>query len=161
MSEYRLLSGRIQEYLVELERVVERAVRFGNNAHLTGEEAYWDAVALNLHSYYSGIERIFEDIARTIDRTIPESSDWHQRLLFQMTAEIPGIRPAVIGRDTRLGLDDYRAFRHVVRHVYAFNFRPNRLHELVQGLPGGFGAVQNDLAAFREFLEELDQPGIG
>jgi hypothetical protein len=161
MSEYRPLAGRIREFLAELGRVVERALRFADTAVETGEEAYWDAVALNLHSYYGGVERIFEDIARTVDRTLPEGADWHQRLLFQMSAEIPEVRPAVIGRDTRGGLDEFRAFRHVVRNVYAFNFRPNRLQELVQGLTGSFAAVQNDLTTFMQFLEKLDESSAG
>ena len=65
--EYRSLAGRIREYLTDVDRIVERAVRFAGEANKTGEEAYWDAVALNLQSYYSGVERIFEDVARTID----------------------------------------------------------------------------------------------
>jgi hypothetical protein len=78
-----------------------------------------------------------------------------------MSTEIPGIRPALIDRETRVGLDEYRAFRHVVRNVYAFNLRPNRLQELVQGLPDCYGAVQKDLQGFIQFLEELDEPGSG
>lgn len=105
--EHRSLAGRIREYLGDVDRVAERAIRFSARANQTGEDAYWDAVALNLHSYYSGVERIFEDIARTVDGTIPDGADWHQRLLFQMSAEIPGIRPAVVDRKTRAGLDDY------------------------------------------------------
>lgn len=159
--EYRPLAGRIREYLAELDRVVERAVRFADVASKTGEEAYWDAVALNLHSYYSGVEKIFKDIARTLDRALPGTEDWHQRLLVQMSSEIPGIRPAVIDRDTRNSLDEYRAFRHIIRNVYAFNFRPNRLNELVQDLNRSFSEVQNDLLAFIQFLEELVEPGEG
>jgi hypothetical protein len=112
-----------------------------------------------LHSYYSGVERIFEDIARTIDRTVPESADWHQILLVQMSSEIPGIRPAVLDRNTRMSLDEYRAFRHVVRNIYAFNFRPTRLQELVQGLSSNFSSIQNQLTLFIQFLEALDDPG--
>ncbi|MEA4906187.1 MAG: hypothetical protein VB089_01120 [Anaerolineaceae bacterium] len=161
MMEYRSLAGRIREYLTDVDRVVERAIRFAAEANQTGDEAYWDAVALNLHSYYSGVERILEDVARTIDGSIPEGPDWHQRLLFQMSAEIPEIRPAVIDRETRIDLDEFRAFRHVVRNVYAFNLRPSRLQELVQDLSGSFGAVQKDLLGFIRFLEELDDPGSG
>lgn len=31
----------------------------------TGDDAYWDAIALNLQGFYSGVERVFEDVART------------------------------------------------------------------------------------------------
>jgi hypothetical protein len=150
------LAARIREYVVELDLVVERAVRFSKQAAKSGEDAYWDAVALNLHGYYSGVERIFEDIARTMDASLPEGSDWHQRLLFQMSAEIQGVRPAVIDRETRACLDEFRAFRHIVRNVYAFNFRPQRLQELADSLRDCYAAVQHDLTGFSEFLEKLD-----
>jgi len=157
MNEYRSLAGRIREYLAELDRVVERAVRFGESANKTGDEAYWDAVALNIHSYYSGLERIFEDIARTVDGNHSQGPDWHQQLLFQMSSDIQGIRPAVLDRTARLNLDEYRAFRHVVRNVYAFNFRPKRLQELVDGLKDSFNVVKNDLFNFVQYLEKLDE----
>lgn len=156
MSEYRSLAGRIREYLAELEQVVERAVRFGESANKTGDEAYWDAVALNMHSYYGGLERIFDDIARTVDGNLPDGPEWHQRLLFQMSAEIQGIRPAILDRTARSSLDEYRAFRHLVRNVYAFNFRPKRLQELVEGLRDSFDSVKIDLQVFAQFLEKLD-----
>jgi hypothetical protein len=155
------LAARIREYLAELDLVVERAVRFSEQAAKTGDEAYWDAVALNLHGYYSGAERIFEDIARTMEGNLPDGPDWHQRLLFQMSAEIQSIRPAVIDRSTRSCLDEYRAFRHVVRNIYAFKFRPQRLQELAAGLRICFEAVQRDLTAFSGFLEKLDEYDTG
>jgi hypothetical protein len=67
MMEYRSLAGRIREYLTDVDRMVERAVRFAAEANQTGEDAYWDAVALNLHNNYSGVERILEEVARTAE----------------------------------------------------------------------------------------------
>lgn len=112
-------------------------------------------MALNLHSYYTAIERIFEDIARTIDENIPTGSDWHRSLLLQMSAEVDQKRQAVIRRETRYCLEEYRGFRHVVRNVYAFNFRPGRLKELVTGLPGCFEMVKTDLLEFIQLLESI------
>ena len=43
----------------------------------------WDKAML--HSFYSGAERIFREIARTVDASMPESVDWHRRLLRQMS----------------------------------------------------------------------------
>jgi len=40
-----------------------------------------DGVALNLHSFYSGIERIFELIAANVDDIRPVGENWHQTLL--------------------------------------------------------------------------------
>jgi hypothetical protein len=98
MDELSVLLERIEDYL-------QKALR-------SDELAYWDAVALNLHGFYSGVERIFEDIARTVDASVPFSPEWHLDLLLQMASEVKGIRPAVISREVRGCLEEYRGFRH-------------------------------------------------
>jgi hypothetical protein len=150
-----VLAARIKEYLLDVERVVERIYQLQEKALRTGDDGYWDAVALNLHSYYSGIERICEDIARTMDEVLPNGPDWHRVLLMQLSVGVPERRPAVFERDTRLCLDEYRGFRHIVRNVYAFNFRPERLNELVERLGDCFSRAKHDLTVFVDFLEAL------
>ena len=51
------------------------------------------ATASILHDFYSGIERIFERIAVTLDGGLPEGERWHQSLLQQMEeyTETPGL----------------------------------------------------------------------
>lgn len=69
-----------------------------------------DSVALNLHGFYSGLERIFEKIAASVDGSIPEGANWHRELLHQLSMEIDGIRPAVISSDLKEKLEDTVAF---------------------------------------------------
>ena len=71
MSDPIALSSRIRGYLKELERVVARTKLLAEKALASGDDGYWDGVALNLHGFYCGTERIFEDIARTMDGSIP------------------------------------------------------------------------------------------
>ncbi len=85
--------------------------------HPDDEDLYLDAVALNLHNFYTGLERVLYHIAATLDEAVPESRDWHQELLKQMAEERPQIRPAVISEETRELLDEYLRFRHVVRNI--------------------------------------------
>jgi hypothetical protein len=101
VSEQLALASRIREYLVELEKVVNRAILLSTKAVNSGDDGYWDGVALNLHSFYSGAERIFEDIARTIDGNIPSGPDWHIGILVQMAAEVSELRPPVISANVR------------------------------------------------------------
>ena len=54
-----------------------------------------DAAALNLHGFYAGIERLLEVMADGTDRAKPAEPAWRRELLQQMTAETPGVRPAV------------------------------------------------------------------
>ncbi len=156
MNDQVALASRIKEYLADLEKVVARAVMLSQKAVATGDDGYWDGVALNLHGFYGGVERIFEDIARTIDESIPTGADWHQTLLFQMSAEFSGKRGPVISRQARDCLNEYRGFRHVVRNVYAFNFRPARLKQLVDGLDECYSPVKKDLEDFVKQLESLE-----
>jgi hypothetical protein len=155
MSENTALAGRIRESIAELENVVTRTVHLAEKALKTKDDDYWDGVALNLHGFYTCAERIFEDIARTIDESLPTGSDWHRDLLLQISAEEIGVRPAVIARDTRKCLDEYRGFRHVVRSMYTFSLRPSRIKELVEGLMACFDMVSRDLNEFAAFLESL------
>lgn len=125
----------------------------------TGDDGYLDGVALNLHGFYAGVERIFEDIAREMDEGTPSGPDWHQSLLLQMSAKITGIRSPVIRQETRYCLDEYRGFRHVVRNVYTFNLRATRLQELTTGLRACYETVVSDLSTFADFLEHLNENG--
>ena len=52
-------------------------------------------------------------------------------------------------------LDEYLRFRHVVRHVYAFEFDPQRIRPLAEALAGDFARVKSELAVFIYFLEGL------
>jgi len=155
MSAYPALSGRITTSLQELLNVVNRVIQLSQKAQQTSDDGYWDGVALNLHSFYGGVERIFEDIARTVDESVPSGPGWHADLLLQMASEIANLRPAVIRPEARLCLDEYRGFRHVVRNVYAFNLRPARIKELAGGLPACWEAIREDLQRFTEFLEAV------
>jgi hypothetical protein len=105
------------------------------------------------------VESIFEDIGRTVDGDLPSGSDWHKMLLLQMSGETESVRPSVIQYDTRRCLDEYRAFRHIVRNVYTFNLRPSRLRELTEELRSCFVAVKQDLERFVSFLHGLTQSG--
>ena len=112
------LALRIRNELPEIEHTLSRATEGLKRAKQTGDDYYLDGAALNLHSFYSGIERLFELIASNVDDILPEGKNWHQTLVKQMADEMAGIRPAVISDTVRLVLDEYRGFRHIVRNVY-------------------------------------------
>ena len=75
MSENIALAGRIRESIAELENVVTRTIHLAEKALQSNDDDYWDGVALNLLGFYTGVERIFEDIARTIDESLPDGAD--------------------------------------------------------------------------------------
>ncbi len=118
---YLTIAGRIRQEIQELEKVVSRTKRIWKKAAAATDDFYVDAIALNLHSFYAGLERLFEIIAERIDQTRPAGPSWHQELLRQIVTGIPDVRPPVLTLETRDRLDRYRGFRHIVRNVYTFN----------------------------------------
>lgn len=156
---YLATAGRIHQELSELDRVVERIGQiwsFRQQGELLTEPDYLvDAVALNLHSIYAGIERVLELIADSVDQAKPSGPMWHRDLLQQMTAEIAGVRPAVLGLKTRNSVDRYRGFRHVVRNIYTFSLDAEQMEQLVEHLPTVYQQVRADLDQFASFLEQI------
>ena len=120
MEKHPALAARILKELQELEQVVNRCLDIWQQAETSGDDRYIDGVALNLHSFYTGLERIFELVAAEVDRSLTSGAQWHQALLRQVATPIPDLRPAVITDAVRDRLDRYRGFRHVVRNIYAF-----------------------------------------
>ena len=154
---YREISQRIHGECKELERVVKKGLRAWPLAQksVSEQEVYLDSVALNLHSFYSGLERLFELIARHIDQSIPDGETWHRDLLQQMANEIKDIRPAVIGENNAKSLDEFRRFRHLIRNVYATNLVPDRISKLMSGLPDLWKSLKAELIAFADFIDAL------
>lgn len=133
---YIVLAGRIRKELGEIERLVARANRAIKTARKNPRDAdlYLDSAALNMHDVYSGFERIFKQIAATVDGNIPDNAEWHRELLEQMGLDLPKVRPPVLSSESIKLLDEYLRFRHVVRNVYTFSFDPERIGRLVKGL---------------------------
>ncbi|MER3435208.1 MAG: hypothetical protein C4288_17775 [Leptolyngbya sp. ERB_1_1] len=153
MSEILLeLADRIVTELGEIEQVVVRTQQSWQRFQQSGDDLYIDGAALNLHSFYNGLERVFELIATVIDRSCPQGSNWHQTLLEQMAVEVGEVRPAVISEANREGLNNYRRFRHIVRHLYTQQFEPERIQPLVETVPELFSQVRAELLAFAAFL---------
>ncbi len=154
---YSQLVERIRNEVSTLDNVVHRVnntwTKFVEHPE---EDAYLDAVALNLHSFYSGLERLFELIARHVDEIIPEGKHWHQKLLSQMATDLRPTRPSVISGESAKALDEYRRFRHLVRNVYTLNLVPERMERLTQELPRVWATVRREMLAFAEFLEAID-----
>jgi hypothetical protein len=75
---YAVLIGQLQQFLTDLEQVAERNQRLLQKYNATQDEDYVGTLALNLHGFYTGIERCFEEIARQLDETVPSGTDWHR-----------------------------------------------------------------------------------
>ena len=160
IARYLELAERIRGEVPELERAMQRALAAWAQAErMPQEDAYLDSVALNLHSFYSGLERLFQLIARHVDSVAPAGEAWHRDLLQRMAQDLPQVRPALLSRDNAAQLDEFRRFRHLVRNVYTMNLTPARMAGLISKLPQLWSRLRRELLAFADFLEELGQAG--
>ena len=67
---------------------------------------------MNLHDFYTGLERIFHQIAAMVDGSMSTAREWHRDLLRQMSTDLPHTRPPVLSAETTKMLDEYLSFRH-------------------------------------------------
>lgn len=109
------------------------------------------ALATVLHSFYNGIENIFKRVANRLDKKLPDSEFWHQELLDQMNTDTTE-RPAVISDEMYEKLNIYLGFRHFFRHAYAFQFKWERIKELILDIHDLYDRFKEEIEQFIESL---------
>ena len=110
-----------------------------------------------LHDFYTGIEKLFESIAKEVDNRLPLREEWHSELLHQMTLDIPGLRPQVITAKTEKKLREYLGFRHLFRKRYGFELDWQKLKKLLLGMSQIRPNLENEIGKFFEALNSLFQ----
>ena len=95
MGKRRSLAQRIRSEVPELGGAVTAALRHWERASTRPEDqdACLNSVALNLHGFYNGIERLLELIAVDLDGAALGGDAWHAELLRQVELEIPRFDP--------------------------------------------------------------------
>jgi hypothetical protein len=112
------------------------------------------ATATVLHSFYNGVENIFERIANRLDEDLPSSEFWHQELLQQMKSETSK-RYAVISEELYEKLNLYLGFRHFFRHAYAFQFKWDKIKDLILESPAVYKQFKEEIT---EFIKRINLP---
>jgi hypothetical protein len=125
--------------------------------HTLDADVYLDSIVHNIENFYMGIEEIFKGIAIFTDEGIPEGPRWHIALIKGMARDIPGVRPPVIKDETRILLDEYRKFRHLVRNIYTFNIIPQKVIKLAKGITRSFNALKKDINKFINLIEKISR----
>lgn len=115
---------------------------------------FYESLALKLHNFYTGCERIFQIVASEINSGLPSSYDWHRRLLQRMAIS-QDIRPALLTQENAKNLEEYLAFRHVVRNIYGFELEPKRVEQLVTGYYSVWQSFKSDVDNFLHWLRTL------
>lgn len=156
ISRYHTLAQRIRQEANELDHALTIIQRHWQSSKTAvDQDAYLNSVALNLHGFYSGLERIFELIAVDLDGVKLGGEHWHTELLRQMSLDLPQVRPPVLSRETAERLDNYRKFRHLIRNIYTTNLVPSELEKLVVALPPLWSQTRDQLSALVNYLDQL------
>lgn len=152
-----IIIEKIKNEIESIEKIVSRVEKGFKCAkeNIKDADFYLDSVAFNLHGFYSGIEEIFEIIANGIDNELPSGNRWHKDLLDQVSIEITGIRPIIISGNTKKQLIEFLAFRHLIRDIYTFEIKPEKLGKLVEMLSQTFENFKKDVNEFLIFLEKI------
>lgn len=118
----------------------------------------WAALGYTLHAVYTSMENYFLRIAKAFENDLPGES-WHRELLDRMQLEIPGVRPALLDRESVRVIDELRAFRHVFRTLYDERLDAERLALLQKRMPSARAAFTRAHDAFvRKVAAILDNP---
>lgn len=143
------LIGALASDISEISREVPKR---GNKKRI-----YEESLSLKLHNFYTGCERIFQKIANDVNGGVPTSADRHKRLLRSMSLDIEKIRPFVISKNTEKALEEYLAFRHVVRNIYGFEIDSERLKRLIEKLPVIYKKFREEINSFIVFLKRVHE----
>lgn len=158
--------GRLPELIAEIKDEQERIERLSVDISQTWsmmpvnkikKRIHEESVSLKLHNFYTGCERIFSKIADELNGGVPLSKDWHKRLLHNMTLEIEGFRPPLISAKTEALLIEYLGFRHVVRNIYGYEIKSERLEYLVNNFSKVYKLFMKDTVKFLKFLKAMSE----
>jgi uncharacterized protein YutE (UPF0331/DUF86 family) len=107
-----------------------------------------------LHNLYCALEDLMEDIAKTFENTLDDTSKYHRELLKKMILNVKGIRPQLWSNDSFRLLDELRCFRHVFRHAYGYELDSKRVFEIQDKVIKNWQKVKKDIEKFQKFLEK-------
>jgi len=115
---------------------------------------YLSALATMLHSFYNGLENIFLSISKTIDKQIPQASNWHKILLYKMGEKTENKNP-VLSEETIEKLEEYLSFRHFFRHSYSYHLSWNKLKPLVSELSELLLKIKEEIIKFKSNIKNV------
>ncbi len=142
----------VAEIKDELSKLDILSQKLSSQVNRTNKEEIAESAAFRLHNFYTGCERIFKLIVSEVNGGVPHELDWHKRMLTQVSLEIDDIRPAVISLKTGKDLEELLRFRHIVRNIYGFELKPERIETLIALTVSLFPRFTKEIENFMAFL---------
>lgn len=150
------LIQRIFDEREKIEKTIERIGRALEKIDvlpIDAREFIERALAADLAEVYTGFEKIFEQIAKEVDKYIPSGGQWHNNLLTQMAAR-RSERPPVVSAVTQRRLRRLLKFRHKANNIYGDELVYDKVLTHAKRVSKLFENVSKDLDAFTAFLRE-------
>ncbi|MCT7995246.1 hypothetical protein [Laspinema olomoucense] len=152
-DELLLLVGEIHESRVVLGNIQGLYAAYEPDFRDEQKRDIRDAVMLAdiFCNTYTCVETILFRISRVFENHL-DAHQWHKELLRKMRIEVPGIRKAVLSRDSYTLLDELRRFRHFKRYYYDFDYDWSRLDYLKSVYERLQPLIDKDLEEYIDFL---------
>lgn len=150
MDNYLILLGYFDKQFALIKKLYQEIVKVDINVY---EKRY--LFALKTQQFYTAIEDLCKQIAKSFENHIDNIENFHKELLARMSIEVPKMRPAVISTRSMLLLDKLRAFRHFIRHAYDCELDPKELENIQTKIAAEFSFVEEDFKKFRSYVQSL------
>lgn len=150
MERYSILLGYFDKQISLIKRLYDEII--------TVDVSVYDKrflFALRTQQFYTSLEDLFKQIAKSFENHIESMSNFHKELLIRMNTEVPKIRPRVISNQSLVLLDKVRAFRHFIRHAYDCELDEKELLLIQDKLANEYAHVEKDLQSFRSYIKKL------
>jgi hypothetical protein len=152
-NKYLALKSRLEDETIALESNVETLQKALERVQSVPEMFVTPTLASYIADFYTGCERISERVAVTLDGGLPRGENWHQELLKQIAESGGDNRPPLWSGSLLLELDEYRKFRHLARHIYNIELKPERVLALARNVQPVLAKVKQAIALFNEWLD--------
>lgn len=149
---YLALKLRIEDELFAIEKTIGTLNALLAQADTIPEIAFTPAASAYVEDFYSGCERLAERIAVALDGGLPQGKNWHKQLLQQMVETGRPNRPPLWDRTLLSKLDEYRSFRHRVRHLYNIELDSEKVVKLAEQIPDLFSELKESVEKFNAWL---------
>ena len=150
------LIQRIFDEREKIEKTIERIGRALEKIDvlpIDAREFIERALAADLTEVYTGFEKIFEQIAKEVDKYIPSGGRWHNSLLTQMAAR-RSERPPVVSAVTQRRLRQLLKFRNKANNIYGDELVYDNVLTHAKRVGKLFDNVSKEQDAFIAFLRE-------
>ena len=148
----RTINGNLQEM-----ELIVRKVSAKKELFPTDNQELLFYLGSCLYDFYLLVEECLLMIARIMDKWLPSSLDWHERLVTQLQNPIPEKRPPVLSTTTASQLSDYLYF-YINFHRRCSSLSFSKVAKMCENLDQLYLQLERELRTFPVVQKRMDYP---